>query len=436
MLSDTHAGPTGTPMANPTESRFDTAAVHAGRGDFRELGVHAPPLDLSTTYPLAGLDEATVSLDAMASGGAPVAGQAVYARLHNPTVSRFEEALARLESAADSVSFASGMAAITASLLAARDVFSRRGVSETPGREGRHVVAVRPIYGGSDHLLSSGLLGLDVTWTRPESVADAVRDDTILVLVETPANPTLQLVDIADVVAQAGDVPVLVDSTFATPVLQRPLELGASLSLHSATKFLGGHGDVMAGVVAAADDEWAEALRRVRVVTGGVLHPMAAYLLHRGLSTLSVRVRKAQENAEILARRLAEHEDVAWVRFPGLGADSHLVGPGRQMSGPGSILAFEVEGGVDRAAKILRSLRWITPAVSLGSTDTLVQHPAGMTHRVVDAEAQAEGGITPAMLRLSVGLEDVEDLWLDLEQALVVTRRVGRLEGEGLLACA
>lgn len=431
-----------TPFDTRSSTRFDTAAVHAGRGDFRELGVHAPPLDLSTTYPLAGLDEATASLDAMATGGEPVAGQAVYARLHNPTVSRFEEALARLESAADSVSFASGMAAMTASLLAARDVFSRRGVSENQGHEGRHVVAVRPIYGGSDHLLTSGLLGLDVTWARAEEVARAVRPDTILVLVETPANPTLQLVDIVDVVAQSGDVPVLVDSTFATPVLQRPLELGAALSLHSATKFLGGHGDVMAGVVATADDGWAEALRRVRVVTGGVLHPMAAYLLHRGLSTLSVRVRKAQENAEVLARRLANHEDVARVCFPGFGDGSKpLVGPGRQMSGPGSILAFEVRGGIERAAQILSRLRWITPAVSLGSTDTLIQHPARMTHRVVAAEAQAEGGITPAMLRLSVGLEDVEDLWCDLEQALASTRS-GQVVGESLrdsealLACA
>ena len=413
------------------DTRWETQAVHAGRDDFRHLGVHAPPLDLSTTYPLSGLDEATASLDAMATGGTPVAGQAVYARLHNPTVARFEAARARLESGADSVSFASGMAAMTASLLAARDVFGSR-----TGREGRHVVAVRPIYGGSDHLLTSGLLGLDVTWARPRELASAVRNDTILVVVETPANPTLQLVDIAHVVRQAGDVPVLVDSTFATPVLQRPLELGAALSLHSATKFLGGHGDVMAGVVATESDAWAEALRRVRVVTGGVLHPLAAYLLHRGLSTLAVRVRTAQSGAQILAQRLADHDDVAWVRFPGLsGCDTgHLVGPGRQMSGPGSLLAFEVSGGVERAAAILRQLRLITPAVSLGSTDTLIQHPAGLTHRVVAAEAQAEGGITPAMLRLSVGLEDPDDLWNDLVQALSATRAVQKREP--LLACA
>jgi cystathionine beta-lyase/cystathionine gamma-synthase len=323
---------------------------------------------------------------------------------------------------------------VTASLLAARDIFQRR-----TGRKGNHVVGVRPIYGGSDHLLSSGLLGLDVTWARADEIKGALRDDTILVVMETPANPTLQLVDIAAIVRAAGDVPVLVDSTFATPVLQRPLAHGAALSLHSATKFLGGHGDVMAGVVAASDPRWAEALRRVRVVTGAVLHPLAAYLLHRGLSTLAVRVRAAQASAEVLARRLAEHPDVSWVRFPGLpGCDPQgLVGPGRQMSGPGSLIAFEVSGGVERAAELMGSLRWITPAVSLGSTDTLIQHPAGLTHRVVDEAAQAEGGITPAMLRLSVGLEDADDLWNDLVSALELTscHETATSRKEELVAC-
>ncbi|MDA8016556.1 MAG: PLP-dependent transferase [Thermoanaerobaculia bacterium] len=400
-------------------AQFETEAVHSGRSDFRRLGVHAPPLDLSTTYPLEDLDEAIASIDELVAGGTPLGGQAVYSRLHNPTVARFEEALAKLESGEDSLAFASGMAALTACLLAARGVFETR-----TGRRGRHVVAVRPLYGGSDHLLTSGLLDLDVTWARPGDVGRAVRDDTILVLVETPANPTLQLVDVVDVVRQAGEVPVLVDSTFATPVLQRPLTLGAALSLHSATKFLGGHGDVLAGVVAARDEVWIRALRQVRLITGAVLHPLAAYLLHRGLSTLPVRVRAAQQTAAELARRLAENDNVSRVWYPGLPACDPLalVGEGLQMSGPGSILAFEVTGGAPRAARFLRHLRWITPAVSLGSTDTLIQHPAGLTHRVVDEEGQAEGGITPAMLRLSVGLEEVNDLWLDLAQALDLTR--------------
>lgn len=391
---------------------LDTRAVHGGRDDFGHLGVHAPPLDLSTTYPVTGVNEAAESLDVMAAGGVPVAGQAIYARLHNPTVDRFEKALAELEGADGAVSFASGMAALTACILAARIARS------VPAGRPVHVVAVRPIYGGSDHLLESGLLGTRTTWTEAEHVADAIEDDTALVLLETPANPTLQLVDIDAVVRQAGDVPVLVDSTFATPVLQRPLEHDAVLTLHSATKFLGGHGDVMAGVVATSDPDWTAALRQIRVVTGAVLHPLAAYLLHRGLATLPVRVRAAQAGAVELAGRLSHHPAVQSVSFPGLDGQDPQGLIGRQMDGPGSLVTFETKGGFAAAARLVERLELITAAVSLGSTDTLIQHPAAMTHRIVTPEGREKGGITASMLRLSVGLEAVDDLWRDLAQAL------------------
>ena len=178
------------------------------------------------------------------------------------------------------------MAAVSAVLLAAKMV-------------GKHVVAVRPLYGGTDHLLACGLLGLEVSWARPDTVEEHIRPDTALVICETPANPTLDLVDIEAVVAAAGKVPVLVDSTFATPILQKPMAHGAALVLHSGTKFLGGHGDIMAGVV-VANEEWTARLRQVRILTGGNLHPQAAYGLHRGLQTLPVRVRHL-DNAIVLA---------------------------------------------------------------------------------------------------------------------------------------
>lgn len=395
---------------------FDTLAVHAGRGDLAGLGVHALPLDLSTTYPLHGLESAAASLEALAHGAAR-AEQPVYARLHNPTVARFEEALAALEGTAESVAFASGMAALTACLLAAR---SRRG--------GNHVVAVRPIYGTTDHLLSSGLLGMETSWTAADGVAAALRPETVLVVIETPANPTLDLVDVRDVVRQAGSVPVLVDSTFATPVLQNPCALGAALTLHSATKFLGGHGDVMAGVV-ATDAEWAAELRKVRIATGALLHPLGAYLLHRGLATLPLRVRAAQSGAGLLARRLVRHPAVERVFYPGLPGGDPRGLVSRQMRGSGPILSFEVRGGFAAAADLLAALRLLTPAVSLGSTDTLIQHPASLTHQVVSEEGRAAGGITPGMLRVSVGLEDPEDLWRDLGAALdAVAARVERHE--------
>lgn len=380
-----------------------TRAVHAGREDFQELGVHTAPIDLSSTYPIHDLGVGTASLDALAAGDEN-APNPIYSRLRNPTVARFEGALAELEGTDTSVAFASGMAAMTACLLAAR-------------MRGGHVVAVRPLYGGTDHLLATGVLGLEVSWATAHGVREALRADTALVIIETPANPTCELVDIADVVRQAGDVPVLVDSTFATPVLQRPAEQGAALVLHSATKFLGGHGDVLAGVVATSE-EHAHALRQVRILTGGVLHPLSGYLLHRGLATLPIRVERAQATAGELARRLAEHPAVERAYYPGLAGSDPKGLIGRQMSGPGAVLTFDVAGGYDAAVRMLGALGLITVAVSLGSVDTLIQHPAGLTHRVVGDEARAESGIGPGMLRLSVGLEDVEDLWEDLERGL------------------
>jgi cystathionine beta-lyase/cystathionine gamma-synthase len=226
-------------------------------------------------------------------------------------------------------------------------------------------------------------------------------------------------VDIEDAVRQAGDVPVVVDSTFMTPVLQRPLEHGAAMVLHSATKFLGGHGDVIAGIVATSE-EWATRLRRVRVATGALLHPIGAFLLHRGLPTLAVRVKTAQDNARIIAERLARHPAVAAVHYPGLPGQDPRGLVGRQMAGPGSLVAFELAGGFEAAARLLGAVRLMVSAVSLGSTDTLIQHPAALTHRCVTEEGRASTGISDNLLRISVGLEDPEDLWADLEQGLAV----------------
>ncbi|MEV5691523.1 trans-sulfuration enzyme family protein [Micromonospora globbae] len=378
----------------------DTRAVHAGRDDLTALGVHVPPIDLSTTNPLPSVDAGGDAYENLAGGNPLTPGDsAVYQRLWNPTVARFENALADLEGTAASVAFASGMAALTATVLAAT-------------RDGRrHVVAVRPLYGGTDHVLATGLLGTTVTWARPDQVADAVRPDTALVVVETPANPTLELVDIAALADAAGPVPLLVDNTVATPVLQQPARHGAALVLHSATKSIGGHGDVLAGVV-ACDTDWAARLRQVRAVTGAILHPLGAYLLHRGLQTLPVRVRAQQATAEKLAGWLAGHPAVVRVHHPSAHDPAGLVG--RQMTGTGSLLAVEVRGGAPAAATVAGACRLITHAVSLGGVDTLIQHPASLTHRPVEGDAKPAGGL----LRISVGLEDPEDLRADLDQAL------------------
>lgn len=389
----------------------DTVAVHAGRQDARTAGWHAPPIDLSSTYPLGDLTGAGASLDALAHGAAR-APEAVYARLFNPTVDRFEQALAAMEGAEEAVAFASGMAAVTATLLAAR-------------QWGDHVVAVRPLYGGTDHLLASQMLGLPVRWADPEAVADVVTKTTALVMVETPANPTLRVVDIAALVQAAGSVPVLVDNTFATPVLQRPLAHGAAMVLHSATKFLGGHGDVVGGVV-ACDAARAAALRQVRVATGALMHPLAAWLLHRGMPTLGLRVRAQQATARALVERLPTLPGVDAVYYPGLADRASAAVVARQMDGPGAVFAFALSGGFEAARAVTERVRLLTPAVSLGSVDSLIQHPASLTHRVVDPEVRAAHAISGGLLRVSVGLEHVDDLWRDLAQAIEATASKAR----------
>jgi cystathionine gamma-synthase/methionine-gamma-lyase len=384
---------------------LDSLAVHAGRDGLTGQGVHALPIDLSTTAPLPSVHDGGQAYEQMATGGRHLDGQStVYQRLWNPTVARFEEGVAALEGAPEAVAFATGMAALSAALLA------------TVATGKNHIVAVRPLYGGSDHLLASGVLGTEVTFSTPEGVHAALRPDTGLVIVETPANPSLELVDLARLAADADGVPLLVDNTFASPVLQQPLAHGAALVLHSATKFLGGHGDAMGGVIATSP-EWAARLRRVRAITGGILTPWPAYLLHRGLATLPVRVRAQQATAHKVATALSGHGLVRVVRYPGLPECDPLGLVGTQMSGPGSLMAFEVDSA-EHAERIPGAVRMITHAVSLGGVDTLIQHPAGLTHRPVAADAKPHA----RLLRLSVGLEDAVDIVADIVQAIEVTR--------------
>ncbi|GLX01416.1 aminotransferase class I/II-fold pyridoxal phosphate-dependent enzyme [Microtetraspora sp. NBRC 16547] len=386
--------------------QLDSIAVHAGREDLAELGVHALPIDLSSTNPLPDVEVGGLSYEAMAGGGTPYAeGGAVYGRLWNPTVARFESALARMEHTEAAVAFSSGMAATTAAILA---------TTRETGR--RHIVAVRPLYGGTDHLLASGVLGAEATFCTAEGVAAALRPDTALIILETPANPTLDLVDIRAVVEAARGVPVLVDNTFATPILQNPVDFGASMVLHSATKYLGGHGDVIAGVI-ACDQEQAAALRRVRAITGALLHPLGAYLLHRGLATLPIRVRAQQANAQRIAAWLSTHPSVSRVHYPGIAEDPRGL-LNRQMKGTGAMISIDLRGGLEQARHLTSAVRLFTHAVSLGGVDSLIQHPASLTHRPVTPDARPSDGL----VRLSIGLEDHEDLMADLDQALAAHR--------------
>lgn len=397
-MSDSRYNP-ARPMA------VDSLAVHAGRADLTELGVHALPIDLSTTNPLPDVEAGGLAYEWLAGGQSQrPTHSAVYARLWNPTVDRFEQALAALEGTDEAVAFATGMAAISAVLV------SLLQTGKT------HIVAVRPLYGGTDHLLGTGMLGTTVTYAEADEVPSAITPDTGLVVMESPGNPTLDLIDIAAVVRAARGVPVMVDNTFATPILQQPAALGATFVVHSATKFLGGHGDAMGGIV-ATDSEHAPALRRVRALTGGLLHPLGAYLFHRGLATLPIRVRAQQQSATQIAQWLDGQPHVVRTFHPSLPQcdPHHLVG--RQMSGPGSVVTFDLVGGYARAAAVAEHLSLVTHAVSLGGVDTLIQHPASLTHRPLPPEARP----TPGLLRMSVGLEAVDDLIADLDAAFHAT---------------
>lgn len=386
-----------------------TRAVHAGRDDLTDLGVHTMPIDLSATNPLTSISAGRDAYDTYASGAPRQPGMtSLYRRAWNPTVARFERAIAALEGyvaggpdlPVEALAYPSGMAAITA-------VIQSRVSAGKP-----HVLAIRPLYGGTDAILASGVLGTEVQFVDPEQVASAITERTGLVVLESPSNPTLELRDIAHMARVVGDVPVMVDNTFATPVLQRPLTLGAGYVVHSATKYIGGHGDAMGGVVVTSAERAAE-LRPLRVLTGSVMDPFTAYLMHRGLATLPIRVRAAQETAQVIAEWLTTQSGIVEVFYPGLpGADPHGL-LHTQMDGPGAMVAFDV-GKFDAAERFCQQLKVITHAVSLGGVDTLIEHPAALTHRVVAEDAQPGEGI----LRLSIGLESAQDLITDLERGV------------------
>lgn len=387
--------------------RFDTLAVHAGDTPDPATGALEPPVVLSSAY---AFDDAADAAARFRDGTGHV-----YSRWRNPTVEALEAKLAAIEGAEGAVALASGMAAVHAALASCL-------------RAGDHVVASERLYAETVRLLLDLLagFGVEVTFvdaTRPETIAEAMRPRTKVVYLETPANPTLAITDLAAARAAAGSATVVVDSTFATPYHQRPLELGADLVVHSATKFLCGHGDAVGGVVLGSADR-VEAARKVGVRTAGAaMSPFTAMLLSRGVRTLGLRMRRASASALELAVRLASHPAVAEVSYPGLSTHpGHAVAARQMRAGFGALIAFEVEGGLAAGARCYDALEVVTRAVSLGDVRSLITHAASTTHASLTPERRAAAGIGEGLLRLSVGIEDVEDLWEDLDRALSVAR--------------
>ncbi len=335
----------------------------------------------------------------------------VYSRWDNPTVVRLERKLAAFEKGGDGAAFASGMAAISTS------VFSFIGKAD-------HVVGIKDLYGGTFSLLHSVLprLGIETTLvetTDLEAMAKAVKKNTKVVYVESPTNPTLKLVDISKVAKLAHEVGavLLVDNTFASPINQNPLALGADVVLHSATKYLNGHADVIAGA-AVAGKETAHEIKMTRRDFGGTLDPLPAWLVLRGMKTMAVRVRQQNSNAMAVAEFLSTHPRVARVNYPGLKSHPQHALAKKQMKGFGGMLSFELKGTMRAAMRFTESLKVASLAASLGGVETLVSQPANMTHTQMSAKERAETGIPDTLVRVSVGIEDVDDLISDFERAL------------------
>ena len=377
---------------------FETRAVHAGQDPDPGTGAVVPPIHQTSTFHVP-------------DPGQP--GEYRYSRVGNPTVERLEEAMAALEDAEFALAFGSGMAAITAALSTLQ--------------AGDHLLCTRAVYGTTysvlrEHLSRYGVEHdfVDLVEGDVQDVEAAMRPNTRLIWIETPTNPLLRVIDIARMaeIAHGHGALLGVDNTFASPYFQNPLSLGADLVMHSCTKYLGGHSDLVAGVVVMNDGDLRDALYRTRRLTGGILGPFDAWLLHRGVKTLPVRMEAHQRNALTVARFLDGHARIKSVHYPGLeGHPQHELAR-RQMRGFGGMVAMEMEGGPEAARGFVAALRVFTSAVSLGGVESLAEIPWFLTHKSMQ---DTDVAIDPATVRLSVGLEHPDDLMADLDQALAAS---------------
>ncbi|MBC8278845.1 MAG: aminotransferase class I/II-fold pyridoxal phosphate-dependent enzyme [FCB group bacterium] len=383
---------------------FASLAVHGSGGTDPATGAVSPPLCLSSTFAFKNSQHGADLFSGAAEGY-------IYSRISNPTLDALHQEMAFLEAGEMGLSFGSGMSAIfniCISLCSSGDNF----------------VTSNTIYGGTLALNKKVLprLGIEarmVDGTDMNRIEEAIDKKTKYIFIESPANPTVSIIDIEACVdiAKRHGIKLVVDNTFATPYLQRPLKMGADIVMHSSTKYIGGHGDCVSGV-AVGDKEFMTYLKKNSLVdTGGILSPFNAWLLLRGLKTLPVRMDRHCDNAMRVAQFLSFHPKVAWVSYPGLKTHPQHELAARQMSKFGGIIAFEIKGGIDESMRMIDGLKLCTQAVSLGDCDTLITHPASTVSSSYTEEERQEAGIAPGMLRISVGIEDVSDIMEDLNDA-------------------
>lgn len=392
-------------MDNQKLKEFETKCVHSGI-DENEFGAVVPPIYQTSTFKFKSTEHGANLFAGKEKGY-------IYTRMLNPTVEALENCIAELEGGYKGLGCGSGMAAVHTVLGALT-------------KAGDHVVASSAVYGPTRTLLATimnryGIESDFVETSNLEEVRKAMKPNTTVVYLETPGNPTLSISDISEIskIAHAQKAVVVVDNTFMSPALQNPLLLGADIVLHSLTKFLNGHADVVGGIIVAKDEASYKELRRHLNQFGGVIDPFNSFLVHRGIKTLSLRMERHCQSAQIIAEYLEKHPLIETIAYPGLKSHPQYAIGQKQHKGPGGMITFEVKGGFIGGSVLMNSVKLAQLAVSLGGVESLIQHPASMTHFSMGQKAREEAGISEGLVRLSVGIENVNDIIADLEQALV-----------------
>jgi len=384
--------------------KFNSKLIHGGEIK-DQFGSAVVPIYQTSTFAFEDAEQGAKCFSGEAQGY-------IYTRIGNPTIKALEQAVAALENGYDGIAASSGMGAISTVYMALLS-------------NGAHIVSHNAIYGPARGIIETIFpkFGVESTYidaSKLENIEKAIKPNTKLVYIETPANPTMDIIDIkaAAEIAHKHGLPLVVDNTFCSPYLQRPLDLGADVVVHSMTKFINGHADIVGGMIVTKDKKYYDILRPVMVNLGFNIDPHQAFLVHRGLKTLAVRIDRAQQNAIRIAEFLEKHPKVAWVKFPGLKSHPQYDLGTKQMDGPGCMISFELKGGVEAGRILMDNVHLALLAVSLGGVETLIQHPASMTHSKLSKEKRELAGITDGLVRFSVGIEDVDDILEDLSTAL------------------
>ncbi|TVQ10625.1 MAG: aminotransferase class I/II-fold pyridoxal phosphate-dependent enzyme [Bacteroidetes bacterium] len=388
---------------NTKDKGFNTKLIHAGAFD-DEFGSATVPIYQTSTFKFKSARHGADCFSGKSDGY-------IYTRIANPTIRAFEQNIAALENGYDGIATSSGMAAITSVYMALLGA-------------GSHIVSSDAVYGPARGVLEQDFSRFNVEATfvntaNTENILKAIKPNTKVLYVETPANPTMEITDLKACakIAREKGLLLVVDNTFSSPYLQKPLDMGADVVLHSITKFINGHADIVGGVIVTKDPELYKKIRHSMVYMGCNMDPTQAFMVLRGVKTLALRIERAQQNAQKIATYLQNHPMVAWIKYPGLPSHPQYELAKTQMDGFGSMMSFGLKGGYEAGRKLMDNVHLAILAVSLGGVETLIQHPASMTHAGVSHEHKQAAGITDDLVRFSVGIEDAEDIIADLEQA-------------------